>query len=275
MAIMNNFQFSQASLQDFKDCRRRFYLRYVQKLAWPALEAEPVLENEAWLQQGAEFHRLVHQYLQGVPSEMLSKRISGKNLSSWWENFLMYTPVEISNQLFPERVLATQLEGHPLIAKFDLVAIEEKTTLVIYDWKTSRHPGSRSKLAQRLQTKVYPYVLAKAGNPFLDGEDISPERIKMVYWYASRPNEPEVFQYRSSIMQLDEEVISQMIMEIDRLSVIEDFPLTEERSLCGHCVYRSLCDRGKKAGDLDAFEDEILPGIEETLDFDHIQEIEF
>ena len=40
------FQFSQRSLQDYVDCRRRFELRYLQNLAWPAVEAEPHLEQE-------------------------------------------------------------------------------------------------------------------------------------------------------------------------------------------------------------------------------------
>jgi hypothetical protein len=41
-----DFQFSQGSLQDYVDCRRRFQLRYLDQLAWPAVEAEPLLEHE-------------------------------------------------------------------------------------------------------------------------------------------------------------------------------------------------------------------------------------
>ena len=58
-----NFQFSQGSLQDFVDCRRRFQLRYIQGVAWPALQTEPAMENERSMQQGARFHHLVHQHL--------------------------------------------------------------------------------------------------------------------------------------------------------------------------------------------------------------------
>ena len=35
-----DFHFSQRSLQDYVDCRRRFQLRYLQHLAWPAVEAK-------------------------------------------------------------------------------------------------------------------------------------------------------------------------------------------------------------------------------------------
>ena len=63
MRLIENFQFSQANLQDFVDCRRRFQLRYLQHIAWPAIESEPVLENERFLQQGARFHRMIQQHL--------------------------------------------------------------------------------------------------------------------------------------------------------------------------------------------------------------------
>ena len=39
-----DFHFSQGSLQDYVDCPRRFQLRYMMKLAWPAVEAEPAVE---------------------------------------------------------------------------------------------------------------------------------------------------------------------------------------------------------------------------------------
>ena len=45
-SLPEGFRFSQSSLQDYVDCRRRFQLRYLQNLAWPALQSEPALENE-------------------------------------------------------------------------------------------------------------------------------------------------------------------------------------------------------------------------------------
>ena len=93
MAIPNDFQFSQASLQDFTDCRRRFYYRYVQRRAWPALEAEPALANEQWMQQGTDFHQLVHRYVLGIPAERLTQSARG-NLAVWWTSFLAQVPFE-------------------------------------------------------------------------------------------------------------------------------------------------------------------------------------
>ena len=69
MTLPSYFQFNQGSLQDYVDCPRRFQLKYIEQLAWPALDAEPALESENNFQQGAAFHRLVQQYLLGVSDE--------------------------------------------------------------------------------------------------------------------------------------------------------------------------------------------------------------
>ncbi|MBA4379648.1 MAG: hypothetical protein C0393_03000 [Anaerolinea sp.] len=69
--IPTPFTFSQSSLQDYADCPRRFQLRYIEELAWPAVESEPALENERHQQEGLFFHRLVQQRLVGLPVEKL------------------------------------------------------------------------------------------------------------------------------------------------------------------------------------------------------------
>ncbi|NCT22292.1 PD-(D/E)XK nuclease family protein, partial [bacterium] len=63
--IQSPFTFSQSSLQDYADCPRRFQLRYIEQLAWPAVETEPALENERRQQEGLLFHRLAQQHLIG------------------------------------------------------------------------------------------------------------------------------------------------------------------------------------------------------------------
>jgi RecB family exonuclease len=275
MVIPSDFQFSQASLQDFQDCRQRFYFRYIQRLSWPALEAEPAVLNEEWMQQGAEFHRIVHQYFLGMPAEKLSITVTRENLRTWWKDFLTNLPVDLSNTVFPERMLATKLAGFNLIAKFDLVELTTENSMVIYDWKTSQHSGSRQYLSGRMQTKVYPYVLAKVGHVFTTGKGVSPENIKMVYWYACNPQEPETFSYNRNKMVEDEQILIHMIDEITSLEGSKDFPKTENRKQCQFCVYRSLCNRGEKAGDFSELEIEKTDEIANKIDFDQIQEIEF
>ena len=86
--IPAKFTFSQSSLQDYADCPRRFQLRYLNRLLYPAAESEPALENERHQQEGQYFHRLAQQYLLGIPAEKLARLANTPNLHRWWENFV-------------------------------------------------------------------------------------------------------------------------------------------------------------------------------------------
>lgn len=273
MDKLTDLQFSQASLQDFIDCRRRFYYRYVQRLAWPALEAEPALANEQWMKQGTDFHQLVHRYVLGIPVERLTPSVGG-NLTVWWQSFLDHVPFDRDARLFPERLLVTELDGKRLVAKFDLIVAASDGSVDIYDWKTSRKPPKRAVLAEQMQSKVYPLVLAKAGD-VLGLELTAPEQVRMTYWYVNRPEEPEVFNYSQEQFEADREQITAIANEILALDDPDQFTLTEEVRRCRFCVYRSLCERGETAGDFLEDEDDFEIGPDFDLDFDLIEEIEF
>ena len=90
MQLPDDFAFSQSSLQDFVDCPRRFLLRYVQHLQWPALASVPALEFERITRLGTDFHRLVHQHQLGLPLERLAAQIDDEQLRAWWQNYLEY-----------------------------------------------------------------------------------------------------------------------------------------------------------------------------------------
>jgi hypothetical protein len=277
-----DFQFSQRNLQDYVDCRRRFQLRYLQGLVWPAVEVEPHLEHEQRMQSGSAFHRLVQQHLLGVPPERLSAMLgSGSDdLQRWWENYLGYfLDLAIPQDRLVEATLSAGIGAYRLVAKYDLIYWEGDqagSKVTILDWKTSlRHPP-RSWLAERLQTRVYPYLLVNAGASYAGQERIKPDQIEMIYWFAEHPDEPERFAYDSQGYQLDHEYLSGLVHEIEKLTE-DEFTLTDDESLCGYCTYRSLCNRGLGAGSLDQIDYEQEDDGEDdfTLDFDHIAEIEF
>ncbi len=60
-------------------------------------------------------------------------------------------------------------------------------------------------------------------------------------------------------MQQDERVLLERMEEITR-KTLDEFPKTEDEKRCRYCVYRSYCERGKRAANL--FEDDL------ELDFD-------
>lgn len=284
MNLPATFQFTQSNLQDYVDCKRRFQLRYLYKVAWPALESQPVQESERWMRQGARFHRLVQQAFTGIPLDLISAQEMEADLASWWSNFqssvpglldfdLMHLP---QPALLPEISLAAPLAGFHMLAKYDLLVNRLPDKITIVDWKTSRRAPRRENQAARIQTQLYPFLLVQAGNRWNNGQTLQPEQVEMLYWYANDPGKLQRFPYDSRQYEKDIAIFTSLIQEI--ASLPEDaFHLTAQEAHCNYCVYRSLCDRGVLAGRLDMgdFEPELTDEGDFTLDFDQVAEIDF
>ncbi len=268
-ALPASFVFSQSSLQDYADCPRRFELRYLLQLQWPAVETEPALENERRQQEGQFFHRLVQQALIGIPAEKLTPLASTPNLRRWWDNFLSH-PVSLSGYTkYTEISLSAPLGGFRLLAKYDLLAIRPGRQALIYDWKTYAKRPRNEWMAARLQTRVYRTLLVRAAAPLNGGAPLLPEQIEMIYWYADSPAEPARFPYTTAQYERDWAGLEKLAAEIAAAS---GFPPTEDEKRCATCVYRSYCARGVRAGEGEETETEL---IEPAIHFEQIQEIAF
>jgi CRISPR/Cas system-associated exonuclease Cas4 (RecB family) len=314
MTLPSDFQFSQANLQDYVDCRRRFQLRHLLQLAWPAIQAEPAEEHEIHGLQGELFHRLVHQHQLGIPAEQLSRlaraadQQEGENrLAVWWDNYLrspvsltgrspvslagqspaslarQASPAGLPRQRHPEITLSAPMTGHRLLAKYDLIALEPASRVVIVDWKTSRTRPGRPWLAARLQTRVYRHILVEAGAALNEARPWRPDQVEMVYWFASHPDQPERLQYSEREYLADREYLSALTAEISHAGE-DEFFLTEDTRRCRLCPYRSLCDRGVEAGPAapaadspdEASELEEAPASWESgFDFEQVAEIAY
>jgi hypothetical protein len=277
--LPKDFQFSQSSLQDYDTCPRRFQLRYLDRLRWPAIESEPIREAERLAQLGADFHRLVHQHLSGLEPEALTASLAqaDADLQSWWQNYLTQRPAALAQaQTYPELTLSTPLRGYRLQARFDLLAALPDGAFLIVDWKTSRQKPARAGLARRIQSRVYPYVLAQAGAAFNGGRPIEPAAIKMIYWYPHFPDQPQQFDYSRQQLQQDERFLSELIEQIKQAGRQNEFPLVDDQKPCRYCVYRSHCDRGVKAGPVETLPEEAREEVDVlALEWDQIAEIQF
>jgi predicted RecB family nuclease len=271
--LPSDFQFSQSNLQDYVDCPRRFELRYLKRLNWPAAEAAPMREQEDHMQRGATFHRLAHQHLVGIDADVLSASINDEGVRGWWEAYLKSGLDGLPEQRYPEITLSAPLAGQRIVAKYDLIAIEPGQRAIIVDWKTSLHRPKRENLEKRLQTTVYRYMLALAGAHLNGGQPIEPEQVEMIYWFAGYPDEPERFSYSAAQFQADAEYLRLLAEDV---KARETFALTDDERRCKYCSYRSLCRRGVQAGNFVEMEGDLE---DETyvsdFSFDQIGEIAF
>lgn len=265
---------SQSSLQDYVDCARRFYLRYIERLSYLATESEPALENEKHIREGEYFHRLVQQYLIGIPSEQVATLANTPNLQRWWENFLAqrdFRSLRDFGSLHTEATLSAPLGNFRLLAKYDLLAVRNDE-VTIYDWKTYRKRPRNEWLAARMQTRVYRALLVHAGAHLNNGQPFAPGQIEMVYWFSDFPDEPARFTYTSTQHQRDWDLLIKLADEIKDAS---SYPLTDDRTKCLFCPYRSYCERGVRPGDVDQAEAEMEAEGLFDVNFEQIGEIEF
>jgi hypothetical protein len=290
-ALPPTFSFSQSSLQAFDDCPRRFWLAYVEQLPWPAVEASPIQEHEETMRLGERFHRLVQRAEIGIAPTIVAAGLEPP-LSTWFDAYLRHRPADLPDQFVEiERVLSVDvgargerreatssdiafpntefsfnqdaspsLPASPrLAAKFDLIAAERGGRVVIVDWKTARRRSDPATLRQRWQSIVYPYVLVEA-SAALPWGPARPEQVEMRYWFTVAPGQPVTFRYNAAQHDANRQRLESLLARILAGEREVDFPKvadtpTNRKRFCAFCVYRSRCNRGDAAGDLDELDD--------------------
>ncbi len=277
MILPDEFNYSQSNLQDFLECERRFLLRYIERVNYPAPQSAPIRAFERHMQQGAAFHHLAHQHLTGVPLADLERALPDPEVAAWFDAYLRHGIPDLPERRHSEIALTAPLGSARLIAKYDVIAVQPGERAVIVDWKTAPRKPARAALARRLQTLVYPYLLALAGAHLNDGQPIAPEQISMIYWFAGDPTQPEVFTYDRAMFDQAGERLRAFAAAIEARPAEPDaFPKTEDEMRCAFCTYRTLCGRGHLAGDVLATElDTEAESFTFDLALDQIAEIAF
>lgn len=277
-ALPPDFQFSQSSLQDAADCLRRFWLRYVQQIRYPAPVAAPVGAYELHLLRGDRLHRLIQATLNGMPEDAVrASAADDPVVAGWYEAWLLHGLTGLPDgQRRAEIELSAPAPGfleRRIVAKYDLLA-EGDGQIAIVDWKTAARAPSARDLAERWQTILYRWLLARAR------PDIAPEAIAMIYWYAGDPARPTRLPYSAAQFERDAVRIQERIGALlGDLTAGEDaFPKTPDDRRCRFCSYRTLCERGDRPGDLAELIEEPLAGDDLSdlrIDFEQIAEIAF
>ncbi len=275
MPLPINFSYTQTNLQDYLDCPRRFELRHILHQEWPALESEPVLEHEQFIEQGILFHQRIHQLISGIPQQHLVDSQLSTDFQRWWQNFVICNPLkDLPARLYPEYTLTAHLGTHKVSAKFDLLAIDPGKAFIILDWKTSQKRTPASVLTTRVQSRLYPILLVKAGSHLNNLQRIPPHQVNMQYWFADYPSSPEIIIYSQEKYDSDLQFLQQIMQEIENLPAGQ-FQITHDEKRCRYCQYRSLCRRGVTAGYQDDLEDNTNLEMPLEVDFEHLGEIPF
>lgn len=277
--ISKDLIISQRSLQDFIDCRRRFKLRYLDRLSWPAAISTPIDKYEYLSELGTRFHHLVQQHISGLSKAILLSTLSDPLLKRWFENYLYYFSPGEMEIFHSEITLFSSLNNFRLVAKFDLLYSLPNGTIHIVDWKTSQKPPNENWLNQRIQSILYPFILANAGEELFPAPKISPKDISMTYWFPENPQNEVHLPYSENLYRKHTQKLSKTLDSIQEIFRGNGaWEKTDQLDHCRFCIYRSRCDRGSHPGNLDQylglFDDEPEMGLDE-MDLEQIGEIRY
>ncbi|MBK8903370.1 MAG: PD-(D/E)XK nuclease family protein [Anaerolineaceae bacterium] len=256
---------SQYKLATFLACQRRFQLRYLRRLPWPAT---PLPERtEQLLQHGQEFHQLVEQHFLGLP--VTPSTIPNEQVRQWWQAFVTHSPVPelpTNTRFLPETGLTVPLGNHLLYGRFDLLVLgkdeQERPFAHVFDWKTGR-PADAATLKSRWQTRLYLALLAEGGSAFWSQNgQLSPEQISLTYWYVQEPAAPVTIGYSAGEHQANWADLQQIAARLDEASAANTWPLTDDWSECRECAYQIYCGRqgaGTAVPEIDEAEEPARP----------------
>ncbi len=236
---------SQGKLEAFLTCQRRFYLRSLRRLPWPAAPLGD--ESEDALARGQQFHRVMERHFLGL--DIAPEEIDDGRVQHWWQVFRTSHLAVPSGQRLPEHRLTVPLGGHLLLGRFDLPVVGERDGRPfahIFDWKTGR-ARPENKLRQDWQTRLYLALLAEGGGALWaqggNGRSLSPDRVSLTYWYAAEPDTPRTIRYTSAWHAQNWADIQAIVAQIDAALAKDDWPLTDDSAECPHCAYQVYCGR--------------------------------
>lgn len=241
-------------LADFAACQRRFQLRHVQRLAWPAA---PLAESVTQARElGQQFHQLLERHFLGLPvADDLAA--AGEPLRGWWAVFEQQGPSLPPGRRLPEVSLTVPVGRSLLSGRFDLFVLGEDSAH-LYDWKTETRPRPAAELAEDWQTRLYLALLTEGGAALRpDGRPLDPDRLTMTYWYAQAPAATVTLAYSQAQHAANWASIQAWVGQIDQqLATQAVLPLTDDWTECGRCAYAAYCGRTVAPASLDEWEGE-------------------
>jgi len=244
-----SFHFSQSALNDYVRCRRLFLLRHVKRRDWPAPVAAGAEAWEAARRRGQVFHHLVHQDALGLDISGIIEGTGDPLLRRWWTNYTTRPPAGIpEGRIFTEIRLSVPLLGRRLAARFDRLILADDGRVAVVDWKTGERPPDQAELEGSWQSLVYRYVAVEGSAHLRGGAPASPTKVVLIYWHAGYPDRLRPIAYSRPAHEEGRGKLEAIVREIAAREET-DFEKTEDLTHCLRCEYRSLCDRGRTAGE--------------------------
>lgn len=262
LSLPLTFNFTQSNLQDFKDCARRFYLKYIANQHWPSLLNSSQEDFEKAMKQGERFHRLAQRHQLGIPLNTLTPSVADDLEITSWLNKYQHILQKLGqfDQVWPEVSLSSKLGHSSILAKFDLIGLQSDHILAI-DWKTGPLPTNQ-RLTQRMQTIVYLYIL------YHQAQSLTPHKINHYSLVYASVDKGSISRFDATLQTITQatQALQATLADIQQATQKSQFDKVSDAHFCRFCYYRGLCERELTSPiTLEEFksEDYSLPDLEE------------
>lgn len=233
---LENFLFSQNSINTYRSCPLKFKFKYVDKLNWKQDDegSRDYYEN---LKLGSDFHLICERYFSNIPTGI--EFLNNEEFNIWLEKIKRLVPIKDDKLYLPEYEVRYSLNNFKIQAKFDLVVLD-KDSISIWDWKTENRKIEYKDVENRIQTLVYLFLASETIGKIYN-LDIDYENIKLSYYQPEYYNEPITITYSNEKHKINKKQLENYIGNILNTNYDEEKNIKNIKH-CKFCEFNKLCN---------------------------------
>lgn len=233
---LENFLFSQNSINTYRSCPLKFKFKYVDKLNWKQDDegSRDYYEN---LKLGSDFHLICERYFSNIPTGI--EFLNNEEFNIWLEKIKRLIPIKDDKLYLPEYEVRYSLNNFKIQAKFDLVVVD-KDSISIWDWKTENRKIEYKDVENRIQTLVYLFLASETIGKIYN-LDIDYENIKLSYYQPEYYNEPITITYSNEKHNINKKQLESYIENILNTNYDEEKNIKNIKH-CKFCEFNKLCN---------------------------------
>lgn len=233
---LENFLFSQNSINTYRSCPLKFKFKYVDKLNWKQDDegSRDYYEN---LKLGSDFHLICERYFSNIPTGI--EFLNNEEFNIWLEKIKRLISIKDDKLYLPEYEVRYSLNNFKIQAKFDLVVVG-KDSISIWDWKTENRKIEYKDVENRVQTLVYLFLASETIGKIYN-LDIDYENIKLSYYQPEYYNEPITITYSNEKHNINKKQLENYIGNILNTNYDEEKNIKNIKH-CKFCEFNKLCN---------------------------------
>ncbi|SCJ18324.1 Inactivated superfamily I helicase [uncultured Clostridium sp.] len=233
---LDNFLYSQNSINTYKNCPLKFKFKYIDKLNWKQ-DDEDSREYYENLRLGTDFHLICERYFSNMPTGI--EYADNKEFNIWMDKIKRLVPIKKNKIYLPEYEVRYRLGDINIQAKYDLIVLDENN-ISIWDWKTENRKLEYKSVENRIQTLVYLFLCGEVVNK-IHNLNLEYENISINYYQPEYYNEPITIRYSEERHNKIKKQIEAYIDNIRNTNYDDEFSIKNTKH-CKFCEFNKLCN---------------------------------